>query len=280
MNASIKPEHVLRPVDARTALHVFWSTRPGALLLQDECSALEPVLARCFGLHGVLIAPSTDDFLLESCSLPHCFVVDAHQREHNADRLLIADPSRLALASESVDLVFLHHSLDFADRPQAWVREAVRVLRPGGSLILVGFNPRGLWGILRWLTPPWKHEGWMRMPLSLPRLNDWLGLLDMRVTEKKTLHYRLPFLGRTQRLVEPVLRWLMERYLPGFGAVYLVMARKQMRLLTPWAPGHMGVQRFSPAWFARHPSCILAADHGKDGQSERVAATRRSEGPC
>ncbi len=274
MNVSFRPEHVLRPLDARTALHQFWTSRPGALLLQDECAALEPVLARCFGLRGIQIAPSTDEFLLESCSLPHCFVVDMHQRGHDPEHLLIADPSRLALASESVDLVLLHHALDFADRPQAWVREAVRVLRPGGSLIVTGFNPRGLWGILRWLTPPWKHEGWMRMPLSLPRLNDWLGLLEMRVTEKKTLHYRLPFLGRLQRLVEPVLRWMLQRYMPGSGAVYVVMARKQMRLLTPWAPDRLRVQSLTPAWFARHPSCILMADFGKNVRSERIASAK------
>lgn len=51
------------------------------------------------------------------------------------------DMYHLALPPRSIDLVVLHQVLHFADDPVAVLREVVRVLRPGGRLLLVDFAP-------------------------------------------------------------------------------------------------------------------------------------------
>ncbi|RMF24460.1 MAG: methyltransferase domain-containing protein [Deltaproteobacteria bacterium] len=48
------------------------------------------------------------------------------------------------LADASADLVTIHHVLHFLDDPEAALREAARLLRPGGRLIAVDFAPHQL----------------------------------------------------------------------------------------------------------------------------------------
>lgn len=59
-------------------------------------------------------------------------------------RLLLADGARLPVASGSIDVVYAHGVLQYAADPGAIVREARRVLRPGGLAIFMVYN-RASW---------------------------------------------------------------------------------------------------------------------------------------
>jgi ArsR family transcriptional regulator len=56
----------------------------------------------------------------------------------------LGDMYQLALPDASFDAVVVHQVLHYADRPAAAIAEAARVLRPGGSLVLVDFAPHAL----------------------------------------------------------------------------------------------------------------------------------------
>src|SRR5438034_2818474 len=56
----------------------------------------------------------------------------------------LADMYQLPLADNSFDAVVIHQVLHYADRPEAAITEAARVLRPGGTLVVVGFAPHAL----------------------------------------------------------------------------------------------------------------------------------------
>jgi ubiquinone/menaquinone biosynthesis C-methylase UbiE len=56
----------------------------------------------------------------------------------------LGDMYQLPLAESSFDAVVVHQVLHYADRPAEAIAEAARVLRPGGSLILIDFAPHAL----------------------------------------------------------------------------------------------------------------------------------------
>ena len=87
---------------------------------------------------------------------------------------VVADPMELPLSSGSLDGVVLHHVLDCAADPRAVVREATRVLRPGGRLLVAGFNPFSLWALAR-LRPALRGFG----SVGTWRLCEWLAVLGL-----------------------------------------------------------------------------------------------------
>src|SRR5437763_2868300 len=56
----------------------------------------------------------------------------------------LGDMYQLPLAEASFDAVVIHQVLHYADRPDAAIAEAARVLRPNGLLVIVDFAPHAL----------------------------------------------------------------------------------------------------------------------------------------
>ena len=133
-----------------------------------------------------------------------------------------ADPAHLPLPAACVDGVVLHHALETSSDRRGALREAARVLRPGGRLLILGINPFSLW-LLAKPAAAFRHM----KPVSAPRLHDWLALLGL-TRESKTvyLNYRsvLP-LALEGELWQRASAWLGKTQAP-VGGVYLVTAVK------------------------------------------------------
>jgi SAM-dependent methyltransferase len=93
-------------------------------------------------------------------------VVRARARGVRRALFLATDVRHLALASASVNLVFSNSTLDHFDEASdldASLGELVRVLRPGGRLIVTLDNPRNpFYRVLRWVT----RRGWSPVTLG------------------------------------------------------------------------------------------------------------------
>ncbi len=70
-------------------------------------------------------------------------VVNWPQGERSASALI--DPLAMPLPDSSVDRVVVVHALETVDNPTEFLKEIWRVLTPGGRLIMVTPNRRGLW---------------------------------------------------------------------------------------------------------------------------------------
>ncbi|MBC6429017.1 MAG: methyltransferase domain-containing protein [Cellvibrionales bacterium] len=123
---------------------------------------------------------------------------------------LIAMPLALPLAAGAVDVLLLHHSLEFAGDPQEVLREAVRTLAPHGQMLIICFNPRSL---LHWCrrTPRPLHR------LSAVQVSGWLKLLNCRVRSPAFGWYGFAGLDA----------WLTRQRLPG-GGFYMLHAVKHV----------------------------------------------------
>lgn len=83
----------------------------------------------------------------------------------------------LPFAQDSLDVLIIHHWLEFCSDPHSLLREAQRVLVPHGRLIVVAFNPFSFFGLKGLYGRLWPRSPWRQHLLSSHRIKDWLSLL-------------------------------------------------------------------------------------------------------
>ena len=78
-----------------------------------------------------------------------------HWPSHSRSATTLVRTGHLPFADHSIDRLLLVHSIEMEDRPQDLLDEVWRVLSPGGSLIAIVPNRRGLWA--RFDTTPFGY---------------------------------------------------------------------------------------------------------------------------
>lgn len=144
---------------------------------------------------------------------------------------LQALPTRLPLASDSIDLVVLGHALEFCDDPHALLREVDRVLTLDGYVLAIGFNPCSLFGLYRLISRR-RRTPWSGSFYTGGRVIDWLRTLGLQLRRRESCWLRPPL--RTARLRRGL--GVLERLGPtlrSLGGVQLLLARKRSVPITP-----------------------------------------------
>ena len=147
---------------------------------------------------------------------------------------VLSDTDALAIATGSVDAVLLPHTLELAPSPHALLREVDRVLRAAGRVVVLSFNPNGLWGLRQVMSPGGYPPG-HRRPMPESRLGDWLKLLSFDI-DRRTRYCHTPPLERASRPGSfPREDWA-RRWMPMLGGGYMVSALKRVHPMTPVRP--------------------------------------------
>lgn len=136
------------------------------------------------------------------------------------DSLICSDAANLPFSNESFDAVFSINLLEHTPQPEIVIKEAVRVLRKGGNIVMITPNGNIGWileiaEMLRLKMPEGPHRFLKRW-----ELNKYMRRYDLEVLEFRSI-VNFPFgsYGISNRLQ------LLERL--NFGLFYLVKAAKK-----------------------------------------------------
>ena len=86
----------------------------------------------------------------------------------------------LPFPDQSADAVVMHQVLHFLGDPQRAVREATRVLAPGGRLLIVDFAPHEI----EFLREAYAHE---RLGFGRAQMRQWLEDCGLQVADSRQL---------------------------------------------------------------------------------------------
>lgn len=218
------------------ALTEEWFSRGrGNGLLELEKAWISEALGDSFGYYLLQLSVSRELCLFESARVQHKFV--CHPMRCDKDRSLLSDFDQLPFASDSLDVVILHHCHEFVGNPQQVLREVERVMVNNGQLVLVGFNPWSLLGVMGRFSRLLPQSMWHNQWLSHRRLLDWLALLGFQVKCQQFGYHRPPTNGAKGRAFVSDNARLNQclKQLPC-GGFYLISAVKQPPAMTPVTP--------------------------------------------
>lgn len=210
-----------------------WLSTPlGQRCLATEQRVIRRALDRLFGEQLLQIGLWGDDqTFLPFARTQHAATVD--WRESSQPDVL-SHTDRLAIASDSIDVVLLPHTLELISSPHALLREVDRVLRADGHLVTLSFDAGGAWGLRHLLSRHGYPRGHERL-IRERRLRDWLELLSFEVGLREHYLHTLPI----ERLAGFGARhnenWV-GRWVPGLSGGYLLSAQKRVHPLTPIRP--------------------------------------------
>ncbi len=214
-----------------------WYNRPvGRLLLEQERAQLDRILPTLFGYHLLQVGMLLGDDLLSGSRVSHCVVLDADYESETLKPGLNAYPDALPIASDSIDVVVLPHTLEFDRDPHQILREVERVLIAEGHVVVLGFNPLSLWGAWRLLLrrrnqPPWNGDF-----LTRTRIKDWMALMGFDLISLDPHSFRPPIQRKGIMKKLQFMEKLGPRLWPRLSGAYILVAQKRVTTLTPLKP--------------------------------------------
>ena len=223
-------------VDIKVQLDEWFGTRIGERVLAQEKILLDQVLPSLFGYHMLQAGVAIPDHWLDSSKVSHKFRVSPYDHENAKISQVKANLSALPIETDSIDVAVLHHSLDFEADVHQVLRETARAVMPGGTMVVIGFNPWSLWGIWRYLTFRFRRSPWTSRFVSPFRLSDWLNLLDFEVEGSESTLYLPPVVNETFLERFSGVEKFSNVWLRHFGAVYILVAKKRVSCVTPIRP--------------------------------------------
>lgn len=214
-------------------LHAWYETALGYSVMSAVKAELNKILPQVFGQYFLQIGMPEPDHWLEACPARKHLVMGVGDCTDLVD--FCGELSAIPLQNESVDAVFLPHTMEFAPQPQALIAEVDRILLPEGRLLVLGFNPWSLWRLGKSFNVddggPW--AGQWRRSMTARRLLEAQGFATESVI---SFYYRppVPSANHLQKLhfLESVGRAVW----PYPGGLYLIVAKKKVAQMMPIKP--------------------------------------------
>lgn len=219
-----------------TALTTWYTSEQGQQVYEHEAMQLAQILPNCFGYHLLQFGGPTNLQWLNSSPIKHHMVLLSDYDSTNQPTCL-AEPDKLPFPPNSVDVVFLPHTLETIAKPEVLLREISDILIPGGYIIILGVNQVSLWGIQQHLKQP-NCFPWLQhfhtihsIQKKLMQFNcivdslQFEGYQPLPTNKVKPLFYHHSFWDTFGAFM-----W------PSWGNIYIMLARKHVYGITPIMP--------------------------------------------
>ncbi|MCW5618169.1 MAG: class I SAM-dependent methyltransferase [Nitrosomonas sp.] len=223
-------EQTVYNVQASLTDPCWFATSLGQYIISSEFRYFDQTVANIFGYNAMQLGLPHYDFLRAN-RMPLRFSAGY---EHTA--VLRTQVDHLPISSDSIDLVIIPHVLEFNANPHQILREVYRILIPEGHVVISGFNPFSLWGLHRYFTSSRNEFPWNGHFIALPRLKDWLKLLNFEMRGGKLCCYTPPFTKENWRKRFKFMEDAGDRWWPISGGIYFLHAVKHkhcMHLIKP-----------------------------------------------
>lgn len=206
---------------ARNKQYYWQATEYAEHFFGNERVFLENGIRQVVGPSTLQVGSRIEQELVDELDLPFLLKTS---KEYNPACDLAADPAFLPFAPDSFATVLLPHVLEGHGLPHQVLREAHRVLMSDGHIVVTGFNPFSFAGLQRFVYPRAALPG---RYYSHKRVVDWLQLLGFEVVASAMFQYAP--LSKSQRFqrVYQLLESVGDRWLPMFGAGYMIAAKKR-----------------------------------------------------
>ncbi len=212
-----------------------WFNGPlGRTVYAAEIEQLEDILPGLFGYHILQYGYSAESNYLAASRISNKTVLFLDNTElNNSVTAVHTSAEELPIAMDSVDVIVLPHILEYSKDAHKLLREMERVLIGDGHVVIIGINPLSLWGLWHLFKCWWGEMPWSGQLISIPRLKDWLSLLDFEV-EKINGFFFSPPLSNQNWLKKFMPLERLGRYCwPICGGLYVVVAKKRTVPLNP-----------------------------------------------
>ena len=229
------PMRSIMGIRVKSDVYDRWiETASARRLLALEAGWLRDIVSGFHGQHLAYVGIDDTPRFLKRSQLRHPFRLGLPWQKNHPCAARVRDDA-WPLPDHSVDVVVMQHGLDMSVRPHQMVREAARVLVPHGYIVIVGFSPMSIFGVLRRINVFSTRLPWVVNCVDAHRLRDWLTLLDFRIESVSPVLHLWPLRLLSEGSSRRMDRLLVgRRWLPGNG--YILVARKTVAGMTPISP--------------------------------------------
>ena len=120
----------------------------GSRLIIDEQQAFSDLSVSSLGNYFLQLGIwGRSNTFTHKTHIKNCFLIATHSF---SEIDLVADLERLPLQDETIDVIFLPHTLEHYNNHQDILSASTNAVNESGTLIALGFNPVSLWGLRHW----------------------------------------------------------------------------------------------------------------------------------
>ena len=218
--------------DSSAALREWFNSEAGITIVRSAVATVERLLPNIFGYHLAIFGDYIDRDLISNSRISHQIILSAAYQK-DSDTTLVTAHTALPLAENSIDVLILPHTLEFADDPHQLLREAERVLIGEGHILIISFNPWSFYGLWKALLGWRGGVPWRGKFISQNRIKDWLQLLGFDIEKTTKVGFRPPInrpgINRKFEFLEQLGAFCW----PVFGNVSILLAKKRVASITP-----------------------------------------------